>query len=142
MGRYAAPMTTQSTPAGGSAAPLDAALGLTRAPDEGDAAVLRLEPTELAVGATEPVTYLHGGALATCVDTGAWEAIVRVSDDSWVVADLRVDFLRLARNEPHRVRATARKVGRGQAVADVEISAWDDPSRLVALGRVLLTKVG
>jgi uncharacterized protein (TIGR00369 family) len=135
-------MTTQSTPAGGSAAPLDAALGLTRAPDEGDAAVLRLEPTELAVGATEPVTYLHGGALATCVDTGAWEAIVRVSDDSWVVADLRVDFLRLARNEPHRVRATARKVGRGQAVADVEISAWDDPSRLVALGRVLLAKVG
>lgn len=135
-------MTTQSTPTGGSAAALDAALGLTREPDDGDAAVLRLAPSELAVGASEPVTYLHGGALATCVDTAAWEAIVRISDDSWVVADLRIDFLRLARNEPHRVRATARKVGRGQAVADVEISSWDDPSRLVALGRALLTKVG
>lgn len=135
-------MSTQRTPDGESAAPLDAAIGLSRAPDDGDAAVLRLDPSALAVGATDPVTYLHGGVLATCVDTASWEAIVRVSDDSWVVADLRVDFLRLARNEPHRVRATARKIGRGQAVADVEITSWDDPSRLVTLGRVLLAKVG
>jgi uncharacterized protein (TIGR00369 family) len=120
---------------------LDAALGLTRAPDEGDWAVLRLEPSDIAVGATEPVTYLHGGAIATCVDTAAWEAIVRVSADTWVVADMRIDFMRLARNEPHRVRSTARKIGRGQAVADVEIAAWDDASRVVALGRVSLAKV-
>ncbi len=78
-------------------------MGLTRAPDDGDAAVLRLDPTAIAVGATDPVTYLHGGALATCIDTAAWEAIVRVSDDSWVVADMRIDFVRLARNEAHRV---------------------------------------
>lgn len=135
-------MSQQRTPDGGTAAPLDAALGLTRAPDDGDAAVLRFDPSDLAVGATEPVPYLHGGALATAVDTAAWEAVVRVSDDSWVVADMRIDFVRLARNEAHRVRATARKVGRAQAVADVEITAWDDASRLVALGRVLLAKVG
>lgn len=135
-------MSQQRTPDGGTAAQLDAALGLTRAPDDGDAAVLRFDPSALAVGATEPVTYLHGGALATAVDTAAWEAIVRVSDDAWVVADMRIDFVRLARNEVHRVRATARKVGRAQAVADVEITAWDDPSRLVALGRVMLAKVG
>lgn len=135
-------MSDQSTPDGDSAAPLDAAIGLTRAPDEGDSAVLLLDPTALAVGATEPVTYLHGGVLATCIDTAAWEAIVRVSDDTWVVADMRVDFVRLARNEPHRVSATARKIGRAQAVSDVEITAWDDPSRLVALGRVMLAKVG
>jgi acyl-coenzyme A thioesterase PaaI-like protein len=55
---------------------------------------------------------------------------------------MRIDFVRLARNEAHRVRATARKIGRAQAVADVEITAWDDPSRLVALGRVMLAKVG
>ena len=135
-------MSEQRTPDGGSAAPLDAALGLTRAPDDGDAAVLRLDPTAIAVGATDPVTYLHGGVLATCIDTAAWEAIVGVSDDTWVVADMRIDFVKLARNEAHRVRATARKIGRAQAVADVEITAWDDPSRLVALGRVLLAKVG
>ncbi len=121
---------------------MDAALGLTRAPDDGDAAVLHLDPSALAVGATDPVEYLHGGALATCVDTAAWEAVVRVSDDAWVVADMRIDFIKLARNEPHRVRSTARKIGRGQAVADVEITSWDDPTRLVALGRVLLAKVG
>lgn len=140
--RYAAAMSNQRTPDGASAAPLDAALGLTRAPDDGDAAVLRLDPTALAVGATQPVAYLHGGALATCIDTAAWEAIVRVSADTWVVADMRIDFVKLARNEPHRVLSTARKIGRGQAVADVEVTAWDDPSRLVALGRVLLAKVG
>jgi uncharacterized protein (TIGR00369 family) len=135
-------MSDQRTPGGASAAPLDAAIGLTRAPDEGDAAVLRLDPSDLAVGATDPVTYLHGGALATAIDTAAWEAVVRVSDDAWVVADMRIDFLRLARNEPHRVRSIARKIGRSQALADVEITAWDDPSRLVALGRVMLAKVG
>ncbi len=135
-------MSDQRTPDGASAAPLDAAIGLTRATDEGDSAVLRLDPTAIAVGATEPVTYLHGGVLATCIDTAAWEAIVRVSGGTWVVADMRVDFVRLARNEPHRVSATARKIGRAQAVADVEITAWDDASRLVALGRVMLAKVG
>jgi uncharacterized protein (TIGR00369 family) len=121
---------------------LDAALGLSRAADDGNRAVLRLEPSELAIGASDPVTYLHGGALATCVDTAAWEAIVKDSDESWVVADMRIDFLRIARAEPHRVCAVARKVGRSQAVADVEITPWDDPGRVVALGRVALTKVG
>jgi uncharacterized protein (TIGR00369 family) len=130
------------TPPGGHAAPLDAAIGLTRHSDDGDWVVLRLDPSEVAVGSTDPVTYLHGGVMGVCVDTASWEAVVKVSDDTWVVADMRIDFLRLARNEAHRVRATARKVGRVQAVSDVEISAWDDPSRLVALGRVLLARVG
>jgi uncharacterized protein (TIGR00369 family) len=115
---------------------------LTRAADDGDWVVLRLDPADVAIGATDPVTYLHGGVIGVCVDTASWEAVVRVSDDPWVVADMRIDFMRLARNEPHRVRAMARKVGRAQAVADVEISAWDDPSRVVALGRVLLARVG
>ncbi len=134
-------MSEQGTPEGRSAATLDAALGLTRSADEGEHAVLRFDPTALAIGATDPTTYLHGGALATCIDTAAWEAVVKDSDGSWVVADMRIDFLRLARAEPHRVSAMARKVGRSQAVADVEIASWDDADRVVALGRVLLTKV-
>lgn len=134
-------MSEQRTPVGQSAAPLDSSLGLTRAEDDGEWIVLRLDPTATAVGATEPVTYLHGGALATCVDTASWEALTRVSEDSWVVADLRIDFLRLAKDETHRVRAQARKVGRHQAVADVEIAPWNQPDRLVALGRVTLARV-
>lgn len=135
-------MSEHGTPEGHSAAELDAALGLTRAANEGDRAVLRFDPTALAVGATAPTIYLHGGALATCIDTAAWEAVMKDSDDSWVVADMRIDFLRPARAEPHRVSAVARKVGRSQAVADVEIASWADPDRVVALGRVLLAKVG
>jgi uncharacterized protein (TIGR00369 family) len=103
--------------------------------------VLRLDPTAVAVGATDPVTYIHGGALATCVDTAAWEAVAKITDGSWVVADMRVDFLRLARPEPHRVSAIVRKVGRSQAVADVEIAPWGDPGRPVVLGRVVLARV-
>ena len=132
-------MSENRTPIGSSAAPLDTALGLTRTEDEGEWTVLRLDPSDLAVGATDPVTYLHGGALATCVDTASWESMSRDHGESWVVADLRIDFVRLGKQQPHKVRAKARKVGRRQAVVDVEISPWDDPSRLVALGRVLLS---
>jgi len=133
-------MTTDRTPVGGSAAPLDAALGLTRAVDDGDWAVLTLDPSELAVGATEPIAYLHGGVLATCVDTAAWEALVRDHEGTWVVADLRLDFLRLARRQPHTIRAKVRRAGRKQAVVDVEIAATDDAERLVALGRATLSR--
>ncbi len=131
-------MSANRTPVGSSAAVLDQVLGLTRAEDEDEWTVLRLDPSDIAVGATDPVTYLHGGALATCVDTAAWESMSRDHGDAWVVADLRIDFVRLGEQQPHKVRAKPRKVGRRQAVVDVEITPWDDPSRIVALGRVLL----
>ena len=134
-------MSDQRTNIGASAAPLDEAIGLTRADDEGEWTVFRWDPHPVSVGATDPVAYLHGGAIATCVDTASWEAIVRDSEDSWVAADLRVDFVRLARPEPHRVRSIVRKAGRKQAVVDVEIAEWDDSNRVVALGRVLLARV-
>ena len=133
-------MTTDRTPVGGSAAPLDAALGLTRAADDGDWAVLTLDPSKLAVGATDPVAYLHGGVLATCVDTAAWEALVRDHEGTWVVSDLRLDFLRLAQPQPHVVRAVVRRAGRRQAVVDVEIAAADDAERIVTLGRATLSR--
>ena len=88
-------MSENRTPVGSSAAILDASLGLTRTEDEGEWTVLRLDPSEVAVGATDPVTYLHGGALATCVDTAAWESMSRDHGEFWVVADLRIDFVRL-----------------------------------------------
>jgi uncharacterized protein (TIGR00369 family) len=125
---------------GDSAAPLDAAVGLTRGEDDGEWAVLHLRPESVAIGASDPVTYLHGGVLATCVDTAAWEALVKDRDGSWVVSDMRLDFVRLARNEHHVVRSRVRRAGRRQAVADVEITAASDPERLVALGRATLSR--
>jgi uncharacterized protein (TIGR00369 family) len=134
-------MTNAGTTPGDSAAPLDAALRLTREADDDGWAVLRLDPQPLAMSGDESVPYVHGGALASCVDTAGWEAVVAVTPGSWVATDLRVDFLRLAQQEPHRVRAQARKVGRRQAVADVEITPWDRPDRPVALGRAAYTRV-
>jgi uncharacterized protein (TIGR00369 family) len=134
-------MSETGTAVGEAAAPLDAALRLTRQPDEDGWAVLRLDPQPMAVSGEGAAAYVHGGALATCVDTASWEAAVAVQPGTWVVADLRVDFLRLARPAPHRVRAQVRRMGRRQAVADVEISAWDDPERLVAVGRCQLTRI-
>jgi uncharacterized protein (TIGR00369 family) len=123
------------------ASPLDDALELELEHAADGVATLRLGPGRLAVVAAEPAPpFLHGGALATCVDTASWYAAVSASPGEWVVAGLQVDFLRAARDEPHRVLAHCRRAGRTTAVVDVEIAALDDPERLVALGRATLAR--
>jgi uncharacterized protein (TIGR00369 family) len=116
-------------------APLDAAIGLVAVELLEDAVVLRLDPPALAVGGDEPRPFLHGGALATCVDTAGWYALEHASPGGWVAVDLRCDFLRLAARVPHRVVAKSLHTGRTIATADVEITPWDEPDRLVAVGR-------
>jgi len=122
------------TEPGQAASPLDAAIGLRFFAVDGDAVLLRFDPAAVTHGGGDPV-YLHGGALASCVDTAAWEAIVRQAPGTWVAVDLRVDFARPAGAGPHLVRAHARRIGRRLAIADVEIAPWDEPRRIVALGR-------
>ena len=56
------------------ASKLDKAIGLTLESATEGAVTLRLDPGELAVVAEDDLTYLHGGALATCIDTAAWYA--------------------------------------------------------------------
>ena len=120
---------------------LDAAIGLTLEHASDGVAVLRLDPTPVAVAEIAgDIVLLHGGALATCVDSAAWYAADSVSPGAWVVSTLSLTFLRAARVEPHTVRATCRKAGRTLAVADVEIAAVSDPSRVVALGRATLAR--
>jgi uncharacterized protein (TIGR00369 family) len=116
-------------------APLDAAIGLAAVELLDDAVVLRLDPALLALGAVEPRPFLHGGTLATCVDTAGWYAVVHASPGTWIAVDLRCDFLRLAGPGPHRVLARCLRAGRTLATADVEIAPWDDPQALVAVGR-------
>jgi uncharacterized protein (TIGR00369 family) len=118
---------------------LDAALGLALHGFEDGAAVLRLDPPDLAVGNDEP-EYLHGGALATCVDTAAWFAVVHEREGDWVMVDLRCDFLRMAAREPHRVEGRCLRAGRTLALADVRIAPWDRPERAVAVGRAQLAR--
>jgi uncharacterized protein (TIGR00369 family) len=120
-------------------APLDAALGLALHGFEDATAVLRLDPPALAVGSEEP-EYLHGGALATCVDTAAWYAVVYERAGDWVMVDLRCDFVRLAAREPHRIEARCLRAGRSLALADVSIAPWNRPERAVAVGRAQLAR--
>ncbi|MFN0154444.1 MAG: hotdog domain-containing protein [Gaiella sp.] len=120
------------------AAALDAAIGLGVVETTEHGSLLRLEPTEAAIVEGDP-PFLHGGALATCVDSAAWAAVDAAKPGgNWVVTDLRLDCLRLARAEPHVVRGVVRRAGRRLAVVDVEIAPAGEPERPVALGRVSL----
>jgi acyl-coenzyme A thioesterase PaaI-like protein len=123
-------------------APLDAGIGLALQGFEDDVAILRLDPPVLAAVGSDGggPEYLHGGALATCVDTAAWYAVVHGRDGDWVMADMRCDFVRMAAREPHRVTATCLRAGRMLATVDVHIAPWDRPERTVALGRAQLAR--
>ena len=120
--------------------PLDAAIGLRIVELHDDRVVLRLEPSPAALGGETPRPFLHGGALATCVDTAGWAAVHHRSPGAWLATDLRCDFLRLAAPAPHRVTARCLMAGRTLGVADVEIAPWDEPGRPVAVGRIQLLR--
>ena len=85
--------------------PLDAAIGLVAVELLADAVVLRLDPPACALGGEQPRPFLHGGTLATCVDTAGWYAVEHASPGAWIAVDLRCDFLRLA--APFRIASSA-----------------------------------
>jgi uncharacterized protein (TIGR00369 family) len=124
----------------GHISPLDDGIGLVLDHAAEGQATLRLDPTEVALVRDQAVPFVHGGVLATCVDTAAWYAADSASSGAWVVSSLALDCLRLARPEPHLVHASCRKAGRTLAVADIEIVAESDPARLVAVGRATLAR--
>lgn len=121
--------------------PLDAAIGLAYHGRDGDAVVLRLDPTHAALGYEDP-PMLHGGTLATLVDTAGWYAVMAVAPATWVATDLRCDFLRMADLAPLRVTARCRKAGRTLAVCDVDIAPWDAPAKTSAVGRIQFIRTG
>ena len=123
------------------ASPLDGALGHELVEIADGVAVLRLSPSETALGSVDP-PRLHGGALATCVDTAAWYAACSAGGGDWVVSSLAVDFLRPVALVELRVTAHCRRAGKAVAVVDVEIAAWDDAERVLALGRASLARLG
>ena len=122
------------------ASKLDGALGLTLEGAEDGVANLRLDPGEVAVVEEDKREYLHGGTLATCIDTAAWYAAASASPGDWLVTGLQLEALRLARSEPHSVIARCVRAGRTRAVVDVEIASDSDPERVVTVGRVSLLR--
>jgi uncharacterized protein (TIGR00369 family) len=122
--------------------PLDDALGFSFIGIEDDEVVCRLNPTQTALGTIEP-PVLHGGALATCVDTACWYAVVRESgSQEWVAVDLGIDYLRPAPPDPLRLTATCLRAGRTLAVAEVRITLSGEPDRLLAIGRATFARSG
>ena len=119
---------------------LDGAIGLTLESAEDGVVTLRLEPGAVGVVEEDERTYLHGGILATCVDTAAWYAAASASEGDWLVTGLQLEALQLARSEAHRVIARCVRAGRTRAVVDVEIASDVDPERIVALGRASLAR--
>jgi uncharacterized protein (TIGR00369 family) len=119
---------------------LDEAIGLTLESAEDGVVTLRLEPGAVGVVEEDERTYLHGGTLATCVDTAAWYAAASASEGDWLVTGLQLEALRLARSEAHRVIARCVRAGRTRAVVDVEIASDVDPERIVAVGRASLAR--
>ena len=70
---------------------LDGALGLELESAEDGVATLRLDPGAVAVVEDEQGDYLHGGALATCIDTAAWYAASSAEPADWIVSSLQLE---------------------------------------------------
>jgi uncharacterized protein (TIGR00369 family) len=79
--------------------------------------------------------FLHGGVVATLLDTAATFALIQATGVDWGTADLRVDFLRPAPAGVLHADATAVHVGRRLGRASAELR---DPST----ARLLASAVG
>jgi uncharacterized protein (TIGR00369 family) len=79
--------------------------------------------------------YLHGGVIATLLDTAATFALIGATGADWGTVDLRVDFVRPAPAGQLLADATAVQVGRRLGRASAELT---DP----ATGRLLASAVG
>jgi len=79
--------------------------------------------------------YLHGGVIATLLDTTATFALIQATGVDWGTVDLRIDFVRPAPAGPLLANASATHVGRRLGRATAELT---DP----ATGRLLASAVG
>lgn len=79
--------------------------------------------------------FLHGGVIATLLDTAATFALIQATGTDWGTVDLRVDFVRPAPAGPLTAEATAVQIGRRLGRASAELT---DPSS----GQLIATAAG
>jgi len=79
--------------------------------------------------------YLHGGVIATLLDTTATFALIQATGADWGTVDLRVDFVRPAPAGPLLAEGSAVHFGRRLGRANAELT---DPST----GRLLASAAG
>ena len=116
------------------ASPVHRALRLrvARADDAGVRIVAEAGPEHTGEDGSQ---FLHGGVVATLLDTAATFALIQATGVDWGTADLRVDFVRPAPAGTLHADATAVHVGRRLGRASAELS---DPSA----ARLLATATG
>src|SRR5467141_1206914 len=77
---------------------------------------------------------IHGGALATALDTAACFAVIAAVGVDCSTVDLRTDFLRPASAEELVVNGQLRRAGKRFASADAEVIAPDGKMGALARG--------
>ena len=97
---------------------------------------LRTRPEILGHAA---INALHGGVIASILDTACSMAVVTATGESVYTVDLRVDYLRPATAEIYTIRAEIVRLGRTLATVDAEVSANGGQS--VASGRAVLQHI-
>lgn len=75
---------------------------------------------------------IHGGILATLIDTAATFALIRASGHDWSTVDLRVDYVRPVLSPHIWVEAVAVQVGRTLGRATCRLGSVTEP--VAALG--------
>jgi uncharacterized protein (TIGR00369 family) len=111
---------------------------------------LRVQPTEdgvrfrgeLAADAAvyEGVTVVHGGVVASVLDTAATFAIVAVTGARWVTVDLRVDYLRPT--SLGKVACVARALTHGGRIGVVQAELTAADGTLTALAVATMSRAG
>jgi uncharacterized protein (TIGR00369 family) len=88
---------------------------------------------DLLAGDDAAGAYVHGGAIASLIDTAGDFAIIAAVGYDVPTIDLRVDYLRPVTAGALTATARAIKAGRSVGVADVEVVGED--GKAIAVGR-------
>jgi uncharacterized protein (TIGR00369 family) len=88
---------------------------------------------DLLAGDDEIGRYVHGGAIASLIDSAGDFAVISAVGYDVPTIDLRVDYLRPVTKGTLTATGRAIKTGRTLAVADVEVV--DEDGKPVAVGR-------
>lgn len=106
-------------------------IGMTLAAIDFDSSRIELELGERHL---QPFGIVHGGVLATLIDTGTfWAGFLRLPDDAGLVnVDLKLNYLKaVARGH---LRTEGRCLRAGRQISYTEASVFDETGELVAHG--------
>jgi uncharacterized protein (TIGR00369 family) len=122
------------------AGPVHRALGLRVARSGDGDVVLRAEAGAEHLG-EDGADFLHGGVVATVLDTAATFALIGATGTDWSTVDLRVDYLRPAPAGQLEARGSTLHIGARLGRATAELFAADS-DRLVARATGTFARAG